>query len=297
MSSAFDTDLLRTTALSGLIDYAGLFPPASLDLDGAMAGYERARSGSESWIVDRFISPVAVLGDVAVRFSGGSLSVLLSAPLDDAAALERDLALLDGHHDLPVTAIEARLPADASDFAAAAANAKRLARDGVAVFVEVPHGAIYRGLEAIAAAGLGAKLRCGGLEPSAFPPVTTAATFIRECVRLSMAFKATAGLHHPVRHLDEELGVHRHGFLNLLAATACAVDGGTAAAIEAVVDEGRPDAFALDSGALRWHDQSFSLATVREARLFFAGYGSCDFDEPVEDLQALGWLPEGQKTW
>ena len=57
--------------------------------------------------------------------------------------------------------------------------------------------------------GLRAKVRCGG---SVLPSVPALAEFVQACRRLEVPFKATAGLHHPVRSGDD------HGFLNLLAA-------------------------------------------------------------------------------
>ena len=57
--------------------------------------------------------------------------------------------------------------------------------------------------------GLRAKVRCGG---SVLPSVPGLAEFVQACRRLEVPFKATAGLHQPLRHGDE------HGFLNLLAA-------------------------------------------------------------------------------
>ena len=49
--------------LAGLIDYAGLFPPAGLAMEAAVAAYASHRRGPERWILSRFVVPVARLGE------------------------------------------------------------------------------------------------------------------------------------------------------------------------------------------------------------------------------------------
>ena len=50
--------------LSGIIDYAGLFPPARLPLDEAIWNYARYRTEQESWMLGRFVIPAASLGEL-----------------------------------------------------------------------------------------------------------------------------------------------------------------------------------------------------------------------------------------
>ena len=116
------------------------------------------------------------------------------------------------------------------------------------------------------------KVRCGGAK---VPTVDELGTFVRRCREEGVVFKATAGLHHALR------GPDAHGFLNLLAACVFGDEE------EALAD----DVFTLDAEAFRWRERSAGpeeLARVR--RELFAGFGSCSFDEPVEDLRALGML-------
>lgn len=117
-----------------------------------------------------------------------------------------------------------------------------------------------------------AKVRCGGAR---VPTAEELAAFVRLCRERSVVFKATAGLHHA---LPAE---GRHGFLSLLA--AC-VFGDEEQAL-------RDDAFELDAHSFRWRGRSAGpeeLARIREE--LFAGFGSCSFDEPVDELKALGIL-------
>jgi hypothetical protein len=152
------------------------------------------------------------------------------------------------------------------------------APDGVELFVEGPPGD----------GPAGAKIRCGGLTADAFPPDETVAEFISECVRRGQRFKATAGLHHPFRTRDEEIGVLQHGFVNLLAATALP-DADTLA----IVAEEDAGAFSLDGEGLRWRDRFADRDALVRARELFTAFGSCSFDEPVADLVAAGVLERG----
>jgi hypothetical protein len=123
----------------------------------------------------------------------------------------------------------------------------------------------------------GAKIRCGG---TTLPSVEEVAAFVAACRDAGVPFKATAGLHHPIRSGD------RHGFLNLLAAAVFA-DGD----LEAILAEEDPDAFTLDERGFGVHDHRADADTIAGARAErFIAYGSCSFDEPVEDLIALHLL-------
>jgi hypothetical protein len=128
-------------------------------------------------------------------------------------------------------------------------------------------------LDEVKAAGARAKVRCGP-EP---PPVDELAGFIRRCREEGIPFKATAGLHHAVRR-DEQLG-----FLNVLAA---AVFGDE----ERALGEKGAGAFVLGE-TFGWRDREAGADEIgRVRRDLFVSIGSCSFSEPVEELEALGWL-------
>jgi hypothetical protein len=168
----------RAAALTGLIDHAALFPPASMSMADALAEDQRLRSGEESVLVRRFVVPVsrfAELGPVELP-----LSVVLDMPYAGG--------------DSRVEAVEAPPGAELEALVGLAAE----------VYVELPAD-----LDRLAALGLRAKLRCGG---ASVPSVEEVAEFIRACRDHGLVFKATAGLHQALRRDGG------HGFLNLLAA-------------------------------------------------------------------------------
>jgi len=139
--------------------------------------------------------------------------------------------------------------------------------------------------------GLRAKIRTGGLTPDAIPSSKTIADFLRECAQHQVPFKATAGLHHPircVRPLTYEPDAPRgtmHGFINVFMAAAILPYA------EAILEEADPQAFTFDDDTASWRGHAVltdDLARVREE--FAISFGSCSFEEPVKDLQELGWL-------
>jgi hypothetical protein len=50
--------------LAGLVDYAGLFPPAGLPMPEALAHYARYRREPEAWLLGRFVCPAARLAEL-----------------------------------------------------------------------------------------------------------------------------------------------------------------------------------------------------------------------------------------
>jgi hypothetical protein len=245
--------------LERFIDYAGLFPPAALALDATMANYLTYKNGEHSWMLRWLVVP-AVDMDRVPRSLDGALSVLSEADDKRAASIETKGVML------------ARRP----------------------VYCEVPISDMIA-LDAVQRAGCFAKIRTGGLKPEAIPSPAEVAAFISACATRRLPFKATAGLHHPVRAMQSltyEADAPRatmHGFVNVLMAAAFAWHG--EADIEPIIAETDAAAFTFDERA-HWRNKSLSEGEVRESRhKFMHSVGSCSFDEPVADLQALGLLP------
>ena len=54
------------TLLEGLVDYAGLFPPAALSMRDAVVRYGSYRRGPHQRMLGRFVVPVARLDELAL---------------------------------------------------------------------------------------------------------------------------------------------------------------------------------------------------------------------------------------
>lgn len=291
------------SAFSHLIDYAGLFPPAKLALAQANGEYLEAQSGPHGWMLGRFIIPLPILA-TAAHAAADSFSVILDAGtesdawLDALRSLAGEVASLK-QRGVPVDVLELPLPPGAAREAGDALGRVRDALQSAGVelptFVEFVGASRARAdveaaMAACARAGVSAKLRCGGITADAFPSVNDVVEFIAAASAARVAFKATAGLHHPVRHLDPATGFTMHGFLNVLTAAALAPRSDRTT-LRQIVAEEDADAFRFESAALCWRGarvEARELEAIR--RTAFVSYGSCSFSEPVEDLTALGIL-------
>ena len=60
------------TLLNGILDYAGLFPPARLGMAEAVANYARYREDDRSWMLSRFICPAGRLAEMESARERGS---------------------------------------------------------------------------------------------------------------------------------------------------------------------------------------------------------------------------------
>jgi hypothetical protein len=146
-------------------------------------------------------------------------------------------------------------------------------------------------------AGLRAKVRTGGLTPEAFPTAAQLARFLVRCAAEALPFKATAGLHHPVRaehRLTYEPDAPRgtmFGFLNVFAAAALARTGADDRELADLLDERAPGAFELAGDSFRWRGHELPASELAAARETFAiAFGSCSVREPANDLHQLGLL-------
>lgn len=287
----------RRTAFAGLIDHAPLFPPAALAPPAAVAAHDAARSSPRAELCARLVWPAATLGELLDLLPAGvapespwALSALLATP-DEAAAL---VPLAGG--PLRVEQVEVRLLGD-GDVARLGEALDAAGLAGLRPVFEVGlDGDWQSAIELIASVPpldggppATAKVRTGGATPDAVPSPDRLAAFIGGCARAGVAFKATAGLHHPFWHPDPA-GGFQHGFVAVLAGAAVAARGEADAVVAACLTD-EPAAFGMTDEGLRWRDvwvDAGELAAVRERG--FRGVGSCSFDEPVADLEELGWL-------
>jgi len=286
--------------LDGAVDYAGLSPPAQLTMVAAVREYAAQRASDDAWMLGRFVVGAAKLGEFAREaeplFTPGgelwALSVLIGPePAADIAAVA---AFNAAHRGAMCDMLEAKAatPEDVTRIAAAARGT------GLPVYVEVPAAGNPAPLiDAIASRGLRAKVRTGGVTPDAFPAPGEVVGFFTTCLRTGVAFKATAGLHHPLRGeyaLTYDAASPRgamYGFLNVFLAVALLRDGGSASDAEALLTERDPRAFQFGAEGVRWRDALLLTPRLAQARdRAVVSFGSCSFAEPVAGLRELSLL-------
>jgi hypothetical protein len=294
--------------LRDLIDYAGLFPPASLAMASSVVNYDSYSRSEWSWILGRFVVPVARLAEFEEAFAGlpalpsgtgfttWRLSVLLgSDPVADVARIRefnaRMVSSSSGRRAV-VESVEVKV--------AGPAEVKRLSGivpAELAVYFEIPLSSCGESIAAAAGCGRGAKIRTGGETAEKFPAPENVVEFIRLCAAANVPFKATAGLHHPLRSVhrftyqpDSPSGI-MHGFVNVfLAAAFLRARMETKLAVQ-LLEERSADAFHFNADGVDWREHRLSQREIAAARRNFAvSFGSCSFTEPINDLKSLRLL-------
>lgn len=312
--------------MGGLIDYAGLFPPAKLGMADSVRNYDAYLRSPEAWMLGRFILPVSKLEE----FRAATRELLPKLMQDEAPAYEQPWlisAIIDGELDRDldaifafnhrhaqagnglalIDAVELKVP----DAAGSASldfidRAIETMPDELYAFFEIParNLADCRGLIAgLAGADAAAKIRTGGVTADSFPPSDAIASFLQACAAADVPFKATAGLHHAVRAhhpLTYEPGCPKglmHGYLNLFTAAALVRTHHVEPAVACeVLETTDPRAFTFGDTLLTWQHPtrgSYGLTVEQLAHtreMFALSYGSCSFDEPVTELRQLGGL-------
>jgi hypothetical protein len=284
--------------MRGLVDYAGLFPPASLDMLGAVRRYREYLMGENRWALGRFVVPAARLGEFSAAFNEvccgerepvWGLSVLAAGgePIDLSA-----LAL----GAISVDSVEMKGPS--------AAEASRLLEGFAsgpssrpAVYVEFAPKDAGATLPVLARFGARAKIRTGGVVAEAFPSLEAVAEFLGACARARLAFKATAGLHHAVRgaykltYEAQSARATMYGFVNVFLAAVLAWRGEGVRALTETLALSDGSAFSFGEESVRWLGFDAGVDEIEAVRREFAiSYGSCSFSEPVEEAMRVGWL-------
>lgn len=267
---------------TALVDDAALFPPGSATMPDALAAHPHHRRAVYADVVGRFLCPASRLSElIEVLPEDHELRLGLIGDTGPDGLIEA-LHLGRRDHRLEIEAVEIR-PEDGVDLTECVEQLLTTLPPMLA-FVELPRTPGWTGgLDAIAAAGRGAKLRTGGLTSAAFSSPAELATFVLACVERDVPFKCTAGLHRAIRHRDADSGFVQHGFLNVALATHAAVLGEDEATVTGLIAEHRAEPLLAAYAQVSDHD-------ARRTRGAFVGFGSCSILEPVDDLTSLGLL-------
>ena len=303
-----------------IIDYAGLFPPASLELAQAFHNFVFYRLGEYKWMLGKFIIParrLAELGNLLddMKIEGKVPLSVIGSGSDNtrefSELFRKDAEEIKGFVSkypgaVSVDAFELRLPSDLFNsednseliktISGVSSSLENILGRNIPVFFEVNltknyEAEIIRTVETIGALnkGCGYKLRTGGTEASAFPEPEVIAFAIMTCCEFDVPMKCTAGLHHPIRHYDDEVKAVMHGFMNVFAAGILAYTSNLdeTEIIEVLTDED-PYEFLFTENGLTWNENEITIGEIKAAReKLMLSYGSCSFDEPIDDLRSL----------
>jgi hypothetical protein len=293
------------TLLRDSVDYAGLFPPAGLGMAETVANYASYLGGAHSSFLGRLVVPATRLSELEAA-AEALLVRRPAAPWRVAGLLGADPAgdldaigefncrhAADGAGAVTVDAVEGK--ADTPD---AAARLLERVPESLQAYVEIPVSRDPAALaSSVAAAGGRLKVRTGGVTADAFPTAAELVRFIRASRDAGVAFKATAGLHHPLRaeyRLTYQPGSAcgtMFGFLNLFLTTALVAAGADDREAALLLEERDARSLRFDNDGIEWRDRRLDLEAIRRAREFgIVSFGSCSFTEPIGDLQSLGLL-------
>ena len=282
--------------LAGLVDYAGLFPPAALNMPSAVRSYAEYAASDDAWILGRFVVPSAHLDAFWAERSSlrdqpeWHVSALIGA--DIRADVDRVHAF---NQTMAGCARIDTLEGKATSVDAVATIAD--AASGFRTFVEIPVNGFAPLIDAIRDRGLNAKVRTGGVTPDMFPEPEALLAFVEYACRANVPFKATAGLHHALRgdyRLTYDDGSPKgpmFGFLNVFLTAAFVHAGMTDGAALALLLERDVKKFAVSRRSIQWHDRAVTIDDIHAARDCVAvSFGSCSFREPVDELRAAALI-------
>lgn len=288
--------------LSGIIDYAGLFPPSQLSMQEAVLNYATYRSSTFKWMLGRFVLPVARLDEFIE-----SASDLLPRDGKDrwqlAATAGEDISetikILREFNRANAERVVADVLEVKANTVSKIDNTVAILPDDITAYFEISTGeALVDLVMALSLKGQRAKLRTGGVTNDAFPSSKHIIRFVRSCMAANVPFKATAGLHHPIRcfkpltYAPNAPQGTMHGFLNMLMMTAFARESYRVSYLEELMEEEFEEAFEFNEVGVHWRDghalSNAHLGWLRKKGMH--SFGSCSFDEPIADLEAMGLL-------
>ena len=282
--------------LSEIVDYAGLFPPSQVSMATAVQNFDSYLKGEHSWMLGRFVVPVTRLSEFSKHakplFDGENLWRLSVLASEDLAETLKIITKFNSVN-------EGKAKIDTLEIKVAAANEineiSKFLPNELNTYFEFPQEDILTDfITALAINKQRAKIRTGGLTPDAFPSTDAVIRFMRMCVAANIPFKATAGLHHPLRCVkpltyEENSPVGTmNGFLNLFLSACLLRQNLNTPAVHRLMGENNIENFAFDEDGIGWATENISTNTIALARQKNAiSFGSCSFAEPIEDLISL----------
>lgn len=230
-----------------LFDYAGLFPPAKLDLNSALQYYLDYQIHKYHDMLGKFVLPANKCRETDFFLSQNKtlsvvpFSVLLSQAKNLNAffdVLQEDynnLCVLAKNDNCIISSFEFSLPSDCfhehenlfsvfDKIQKQFLSLKNLSKQ-TAFFCEIPflpHEEMnlilfkIKQFNEIKQNKISIKIRTGGITPQSIPTIETLTNTFLLLAKHSLSFKVTAGLHVPVPNFNQTVNAQMHGFLNVI---------------------------------------------------------------------------------
>jgi hypothetical protein len=287
--------------LSEIVDYAGLFPPSQLSMPKAVANYAAYKNSNYNWMLGRFVVSVNRLDEFsesAKKFfspdtESWKLSVLAG---EDIYETVRQIEDFNAEHAPRAVCDALEVKANTNFLINKIAEA---VPPNLTTYFEIPWREDLADLfSTLAIRKQRAKIRTGGTTADVFPTAAQITRFMRMCLAANVPFKATAGLHHPLRcvkPLTYEKDAPEdtmNGFLNMFLAAGFLKQGYQRSLIHKLLEDESAESFTFEDDGVWWRQKHFlstaELKTLRERNII--SFGSCSFDEPIADLREIGIL-------
>lgn len=268
-------------------DDAATFPPGLAPLSDAVPAHAEHRRAPYGELVGPLVVAASSLDDLAALLADTAPDTARDLSLTFPGGPQAVPGVVEHAAELPVrlSALEVAVPDGLSPAEVLSALDRAMVPSSVDVFVELPRDERRTPLlTALPGTRYLAKFRTGGVTAAMHPGPGELADAVASVVRSGVPFKATAGLHHAVRHTDPATGFEQHGFLNLLLATVGALRGADVAELAAVLAD-------TDTASVADRVRALDEPALTEARAVFRSFGTCSITDPLHDLLALGLLP------
>ncbi len=268
-----------------LVDDAAVFPPGRASVEAAWVDYLNRRTTRYAASVGPLListSSVAELADVAHRHRADPPAVpvvLIARPGTSVEDAAKATAQLEGHrlNNVDLCGVEVGYQQ----------GWQRMLELGFQVAVEVPseEELEHQALAEISVTAARAKMRTQSSPDQHVPTPAALAGFIGTCAARGIAFKLTGGLHRAVAHTSGPPDVveQRHGVLNVMLATAQAVDHEPHDVLQASLQQ-------RDTATLVAAVIALQAAEVTAMRRSFTSFGCCGVLDPLGELEELGLL-------
>jgi hypothetical protein len=295
--------------LARSIDYAGMFPPCSLDLERSMKNQSQYVRSADSWMLSTFVLPVAQFNDAKTMLSefelGHPLRISALGPkADNAATFSQELAKVNkairsmSAYDVDLVSVRQLEMALPEGVDLARLREARSLIGNLPTFWEASSDRAERTIALIAEINsdfekptFGFKLRTGGVTADAFPTSAQIAPALVSPAMHQIPIKFTAGLHHPLRMYRDEVQTKMHGFLNVLGAAVLAAEHKwDDKQTTAMLDDEDAKSFHFDDESFGWREWKIDIKRLTDRRKFITSFGSCSFNDPREDLRELGLI-------